>query len=140
MGVKLETVTKKKPEERAARLSYYGQNGHLVCLVNKKWEVDQSSSKEEFLDALRLMIGLDPSDDYGIFPKELRLSHEGRAALVGAVSTLLSIDQETLQSEIPYLPDGLQKAVKQQYGSEADSVEKFRAELIQKIRNPSNQR
>ena len=136
----LETGTKKRTKERAARLSYYGQNVHLVRLVNKKWEVDQSSSKEEFLDTLRLMIGLDPSDNYGIFSKELGLSHEERAALVGAVSTLLSIDQEKLKSQIPYSLDGLQKALEQQYGSEAGSVEKFRAALIQEIQNPSNQR
>ena len=117
------------------------QIAQLVCRVNQKWDADQSPNKEGFLHDLRIMIGLDPDhSDHGIFSRELRLSDAQRAALIVAVSTLLNIDKEKLQSEIPHSQDALHREVAQHYGSDENSVERFRDALIQKMQELSEGR
>jgi hypothetical protein len=88
------------------------------------------------------MIRPDPDNqsDFETRPPEKRLFDEERTKLIVAVSTLLNIDREALQSETPYSPDALHTKVKECYGSEADSVEKFRNALIQEIGQLSTQR
>ncbi len=88
------------------------------------------------------MIGLDPDNraDYGMFSQELWLSHEQRAALIVAVSTVLDIDQRDVPNEYSHSEDHLRELITKRYGSEADPVEKFRNALIQKIGELSTQR
>ena len=123
------------PESTSPPLDPAAQIAQLVCRVNRKWDADQSPNKEEFLHDLRIMIGLDPDHaDHGIFSRESRLSDAQRAALIVAVSTLLIIDQMNVPEEISYSSEHrLGELITEHYGSDENSVERFRDALIQKM-------
>jgi hypothetical protein len=121
------------PESASPPLDHPAQITDLVCRVNQKWDEDQSPNKEEFLHDLRIMIGLDPDHaDHRIFSRELKLSHEQRAALIVAVSTVLNIDQRDVPGEFSH-EDHLRELIAKSYGSNDDSVQRFQTDLMREM-------
>jgi hypothetical protein len=115
------------PESASPPLDHHAQITDLVCRVNDQWNQDQDPDKTSFLNAIRTMTVIENDD--GIVPKGLKLSHEQRAALIVAVSTVLNIDQRDVPGEFSH-EDHLRELIAKRYSSNDDPVRAFRTDLI----------
>jgi hypothetical protein len=118
------------PESASPPLDHHAQITDLVCRVNDQWNQDQDPDKTSFLNAIRTMTVIENDD--GIVPKGLKLSHEQRAALIVAVSTVLNIDQRDVPGEFSH-EDHLRELIAKRYGSNDDSVQRFQTDLMREM-------
>ena len=139
----LKGLTPEELQRRTNRAFYYikqpevsppldpaAQITGLVCRVNDQWNQDQDTDKKSFLSAIRTMTVIENDD--GIVPKGLKLSHEQRAALIVAVSTVLNIDQRDVPGEFSH-ENHLKELIANRYSSNDDPVGAFQTDLMQEM-------